>query len=215
MSHTKRQFAVLVVALVALAVLILWFAWSTGKLGNSQPQHDLQAAGIVALKTPRALPDLSFQTSENTELRTQEMQNHWYLIYFGYTYCPDICPTSLAEMRQIHRLLTPEAQQQVRFTMLTVDPERDTAEQLRAYLNFFHPDFLALSVSMANIQSVIASLAIPVMPGDTEKAVYTFFHSGNLAIISPDGKHFGFVQAPFKIQSVAEQFNRLVQSTAP
>lgn len=213
MSRNKLQLALLATASLLLALLIVWLAVQNGKAGLKRPSDSLQAAGMVALSKPRPLPELSFQTSENIELSTRDMHGKWYLLYFGYTYCPDICPTSLAEMRHIYRLLDEDLRPHVEFIMVTVDPARDTASQLRAYLDFFHPDFKGLTGNMSDIQSFSNALGIPFIPGDTSKPGYTVDHSGNLAIISPDGLHFGFVQAPFKIERVAEQLSRLAQTT--
>lgn len=210
MSRNKVQLALLVIASAVLASLIYFVTSQTDSAG-AKHSEDLRAAGIIALPQPRKIPELSFYTSENTIISTAELKDKWYLIYFGYTYCPDICPTSLAEMRQIHRLLSHAAQQKVEFIMVSVDPNRDTPEQLRAYLDFFHPDFKGLTGTMADIQEFSNAVGIPFIPGDTSLPGYTVDHSGNLAIINPDGEHFGFVQAPFKITQVAQAFNQFVQ----
>ena len=211
MSRNKIQLALLASTSLLLALIIAYVASHLRAPGSDQHTEDLRAAGIIALAKPRDIPPLNFQTSNDESVVTTELKDKWYLIYFGYTYCPDICPTSLAEMRQIHRLLTPQAQQQVEFIMVSVDPDRDTAKQLRAYLDFFHPDFKGLTGDMADVQKFSNALGIPFIPGDTSKPGYTVDHSGNLAIISPAGQHFGFVQAPFKIEQVAKQLNLFVQ----
>lgn len=211
MSRNKIQLALLAVTSLLLALIIAYVANNMKAPNSNQHTEDLRAAGIIALPKPRDIPPLNFHTSNDELVSTTGLKDKWYLIYFGYTYCPDICPTSLAEMRQIHRLLSPQAQQQIEFIMVSVDPNRDTPKQLRAYLDFFHPDFKGLTGDMADVQKFSNALGIPFIPGDTSKPGYTVDHSGNLAIISPAGKHFGFVQAPFKIEQVAKQFNLLVQ----
>lgn len=211
MSRNKIQLALLASTSLLLALIIVYVANHMRAPSSDQHTEGLRAAGIIALPKPRDIPPLNFQTSNDKSVVTTELKDKWYLIYFGYTYCPDICPTSLAEMRQIHRLLTPQAQQQVEFIMVSVDPNRDTPQQLRAYLDFFHPDFKGFTGEMADVQKFSNALGIPFIPGDISQPGYTVDHSGNLAIISPAGQHFGFVQAPFKIEQVAKQFNLFVQ----
>lgn len=211
MSRNSIQLALLATTSLVLVLIIIYAAANIKSPSPDQHNEELRAAGIIALPKPRDIPTLSFDSSNNEPIVTTELKDKWYLVYFGYTYCPDICPTSLAEMRQIHRLLTPQAQQQVEFIMVSVDPNRDTPQQLRAYLNFFHPDFKGFTGDMTDVQKFSNALGIPFIPGDTNQPGYTVDHSGNIAIISPAGQHFGFVQAPFKIEQVAQQFNRLVQ----
>ena len=198
--------------------LILLLLAAYVHFGNQQQPHNsaalsLRAAGMLQLPEPAAVPVLEFESTEGGTFSTRQFRDKWYLLYFGYTFCPDICPTSLAEMLQIRRMLDEQALEQVEFVMVTVDPERDTATQLRAYLDFFDPQFKGLSGSMDSIQSLSNALGIPFIPGDSSQPGYTVDHSGNLAIISPQGMHFGFVQAPFKIKAVAQQLNLLVQTT--
>lgn len=212
MSRNHLQIALLAVTSLLLAFIIAFVAKNMGNNSSVQQTDALRAAGMVVLPKPRDIPQLSFHSSEDARISTAEFKDKWYLVYFGYTYCPDICPTSLAEMRQIHRLLTPEAQQNIEFIMVSVDPNRDTPKQLRAYLNFFHPDFKGLTGEMADVQELSNAMGIPFIPGDTSQPGYTVDHSGNLAIINPAGKHFGFVQAPFIIEKIAEQLNQFVQA---
>lgn len=211
MSKNKFQLSILLISCMLL-VLIIFYVYQSGA-GPSQAQEKpgLRSAGMLQLEQPRPLPVLQLQSSEGTSISTSALKDKWHLIYFGYTYCPDICPTSLAQMLQIRQLLEPHALEQVEFVMVTVDPQRDTPEQLRAYLDFFHPEFKGFSADMDSIQTLSSALGIPFIPGDSSRPGYTVDHSGNLAIINPRGEHFGFVQAPFRIEAVANQLNLLTQ----
>lgn len=212
MNRRQLQLATIISSSLILLLLAAYVHF-----GNQQNHSDtalsLRGAGMLQLAEPLAIPELEFQSTGGGKFSTSQFRDKWYLLYFGYTFCPDICPTSLAEMLQIRHMLDEQAIEQVEFVMVTVDPERDTAEQLRAYLDFFHPQFMGLTGSMSNIQSLSNALGIPFIPGDSSQPGYTVDHSGNLAIISPQGQHFGFVQAPFKIQAVARQLNLLVQTS--
>lgn len=211
MSNNKIQLGILLISTVLLALISIYAYQNHNPEAENKTGLDLRGAGIVELAQARELPQLTLESSTGHRVGTDELTGKWYLLYFGYTFCPDICPTSLAQMLQIKQLLAPHALEQIEFAMVTVDPQRDTPQQLRDYLKFFDPQFKGFSAEMEAIQSLSSALGIPFIPGDTTKPGYTVDHSGNLAIISPDGKHFGFIQAPFQIQKVAQQLNLLTQ----
>lgn len=95
--------------------------------------------------------------------------------------------------------------------MVSVDPNRDSTEQLQLYLHYFDPEFIGLTGELSDIQTFSNALSIPFIPGDTSKPRYTVDHSGNLAIISPDGRQHGFIRAPLDIEKLAAQLPHVIR----
>jgi cytochrome oxidase Cu insertion factor (SCO1/SenC/PrrC family) len=87
-----------------------------------------------------------------------DFKGYWNLIFSGYTNCPDVCPNTLNQMTQLYNRLNKEQQSKFQFVFLSVDPSRDTPEHLKAYLDFFHPDFVGLTGDVSNIDRIIKSL---------------------------------------------------------
>lgn len=170
----------------------------------------LREAGIIVLPKSRELPALQLATTQGQEQDTQALTDTWSLVFFGYTFCPDICPTTLAELRQLKKLLPAEANDNLQILMVSVDPHRDTTEQLKLYLQYFDPEFIGLTGELSDVQALSNALSIPFIPGDTSKPRYTVDHSGNLAIISPDGRQYGFIRAPLDIPKLAEQLPNMI-----
>lgn len=195
-------------ALQLVIVLLLFSLWWNSK-DDAQGQA-MREAGIVRLAEPRALPEPVMADTSGRAWRATGAPGRWQLVFFGYTYCPDICPTTLAELRQIYQSLPDAAREWVQVVMVTVDPHRDTLEQLRAYLDFFDHDFLGVNGALVDIQTLSQALSIPFIPGDIEQPGYTVDHSGNLAIIGPDGRQWGFVRAPFNVPALIEQLPALL-----
>lgn len=163
----------------------------------------LHAAGVVLLPEPRPLPALVLTNTQGQAQALNQATGFWTLVFFGYTFCPDICPTTLSELRQLEALLPEAARGRYRVVMISVDPNRDTPEQLRRYLGFFNAGYQGLTGALADIQTLSAATGIPFVPGDTRQEHYTVDHSGNLALVGPDGLQYGFLRAPLNVPALA------------
>jgi protein SCO1/2 len=96
------------------------------------------------LTPPRPVPALTLQRSDGTPFSTAELSGQLSLVFFGYTFCPDVCPMTLAELLQVRRMLGPDADK-MHVYFVTVDPARDTAERLHRYVKAFDPSFEGLT----------------------------------------------------------------------
>lgn len=111
------------------------------------------------------------------------------LLYFGYTYCPDICPTGLSSHAEALRLLNPQEAARVAVIFVSVDPERDTAAHLKEYAAFFHPSFVGLTANATTLQQVARRYGVfyarqPAAVG----GAYSVDHSADSYLIGPDGR---------------------------
>jgi protein SCO1/2 len=200
-----------VFVLIALVALVLGL--TVNKVLNGQRQADptrLLDAGIVLLPQPRTVPAISLTDQDGKPIAMNELKDKWSLLFFGYTFCPDICPTTLAQMRELKGLLPEAARDRVRIVMVSVDPNRDTPQQLKQYLGYFDPAFLGATGELASIQKLANAVSIPFIPADTSKENYTVDHSGNLVVIGPDGTQRGFIRAPLNNQKLKDQLPVLV-----
>ncbi|MEE4461986.1 SCO family protein [Azotobacter chroococcum] len=206
---TRLQKTVLILVAVIAAVIGLTFS----KVLNSPRQADpaqLLEAGIVLLPQARPLPPVSLTDQDGQAVALQSLTGKWSLVFFGYTFCPDICPTTLAQLRQLEDRLPPATRERLQVVMVSVDPQRDTPAQLKQYLAFFDPAYRGLTGELADIQQLSGALGIPFIPGDTGREDYTVDHSGNLALIGPDGTQRGFVRAPLNVARLAERLPQLI-----
>ncbi len=206
---TRTQITVFV--LVAIVALVLGL--TVNKVLTSKGQGDptvLLDAGIVLLPQSRSLPELSLTNQGGQTVAVDQLKDQWSLLFFGYTFCPDICPATLAQLRQLQGQLPPETLAKLRIVLVTVDPHRDTPEQLKKYLDYFDAGFIGLTGEEATIQKLANGVSIPFIPADTSKENYTVDHSGNLVLIGPDGKQRGFIRAPINNTKLAAQLPGLL-----
>ena len=206
---TRTQITVFV--LVAIVALVLGL--TVNKVLTSKGQGDptvLLDAGIVLLPQSRNLPELSLTNQDGQAVAVDQLKDQWSLLFFGYTFCPDICPATLAQLRQLQGLLPEETRANLRIVLVTVDPNRDTPEQLKKYLDYFDAGFIGLTGEEATLQKLANAVSIPYIPADTSKENYTVDHSGNLVIIGPDGTQRGFIRAPLNNAKLAAQLPGLL-----
>lgn len=208
MTRTQKT----VFILVAIVALILGLTFNRVLSGKSAgDQTALIDAGVILLPKSRDLPDLTMTNQDGQPVQIKELKDKWTLLFFGYTYCPDICPTTLAQLRQIKSELPKDALSKLRVVLISVDPARDTPEQLKQYLGYFDKEFVGLTGTVPQIQKLANGVSIPFIPADTSKPGYTVDHSGNLALLGPDGTQHGFIRAPFNNQKLLAQLPGLLE----
>lgn len=209
MTRTQKT----VFILVALVALILGL--TVNKVLSGKGQGDPTAlidAGIILLPQSRTLPAVKMLDQDGQPVVIDELKGKWSLLFFGYTFCPDICPTTLAQLRQIKSELPKEAVDKLQVILVSVDPNRDTPQQLKQYLGYFDKDFKGLTAaSVEDLQKLANAVSIPFIPADTSKPNYTVDHSGNLAVIGPDGHQLGFIRAPLNNQKLVAQLPVMLQ----
>jgi protein SCO1/2 len=122
---------------------------------------------------------------ERVELAT--LRGKYLVLYFGYTFCPDVCPTTLNDLAKALEILGEDAEQ-VQVAMITVDPERDTPEHLRRYLTSFDPSFIGFTGTPEEIAAVATAYGIFYEKHEGSAATgYLVDHTATVSVIDPDG----------------------------
>lgn len=138
---------------------------------------------------PLPLPDFTLQATAGREVSLSDFRGRWVLLYFGYTYCPDVCPVTSSLLAQAVSALQPGQHQQVQVLLVTVDPERDTAGRLNRYLHSFHPDFLGLTGNEQDIAGAASSLGIYYEKQPSKQdGHYTVDHTASMMLLDPEGR---------------------------
>ena len=110
------------------------------------------------------------------------------LIFFGFTRCPDVCPTTLLQLSQLKAALTAEEAEQLQVYLITVDPERDTPERLKEYLSYFDPGFKALTGTEEQVATMAKSFNVFYNKVPTAAGQYTMEHSTYVFVLDNDAK---------------------------
>jgi protein SCO1 len=124
---------------------------------------------------------------DGSAITQQTYRGKWLVIYFGYTFCPDICPTTMMELAQAIQALGPRAAG-VQAVFISVDPQRDKPDLLADYLKAFDPRFVGLTGSSAQISAAAKSFNVFYERHDRDDANYTYDHSSYLYLVDPGGQ---------------------------
>jgi protein SCO1/2 len=182
-----RLIRILVASVVGL-VLAAGIAWWT--VAQDRAARTAETDGglppVVGSDTVGGPYSLTAHTGERV---TQESWgDRWQLIYFGFTFCPDICPTSLSDMAAAIDLLGDKAER-VQPILISIDPERDTVDQLASYVPLFHPRLVGLTGTEAEIAEVAGEFRVYYQKVQQEDADYYLMdHSSFFYLVSPDGE---------------------------
>ncbi len=165
------------------------------------------------LNTERQLSDFSLATGPN-KFTNENLEGKWSLIFMGFASCPDMCPMTMKQMAKTSEFLElemPDAKEKISFTIVSVDPDRDTPEAILQYAQAFNPNFVGVSGAIDQIYTLATNLTLPFVPVlNSESTDYDMDHSMNLALISPDGKYFGFFKSPHNPENIAKALKSLI-----
>lgn len=183
MSRTK-----LLALILGGLSLGLVLGWLTIRLVAGGFQAGEVALHGTAYQPPRPAGDftLTAHTGELSSLR--DFRDRVVVLYFGYTYCPDICPATLAALANAMNELDQNERERVQVLMISVDPARDTPEALAEYLNHFDPSFLGLSGTDGELAAVTEPLGIFYQKREgTVDSGYLVDHTVSVTVIDKDG----------------------------
>lgn len=128
------------------------------------------------------------------------------MLFFGFTHCPDICPTTMSFLADLHRQLESTEAADTRVVMVTVDPARDTPEVLASYVPYFHPDFVGVTGEFMEIMGFARTFNAPFRKVTAEDGSYQVDHSANVVLINPRGDYHGFFRAPLDLAKMKVTF---------
>ena len=200
-----------VVILTAIVALVVGL--TVNKVLNGKSEGDpvaLLDAGIVLLPQRREIPQVALTGTDGAPFALEQLNGKWSLLFFGYTFCPDICPTTLAQLRDLQGKLPIEARNNLQMVFVSIDPGRDTPQHLKEYLSFYKAGFIGVTGELSAIQELANGVSIPFIPADTSKENYTVDHSGKL--VGPDGRQRGFIRAPLNNQKLLNQLPAVLTS---
>ncbi len=199
---------------IGLAALVAIVAIAAGMLLSRSLLH--QAGGptlakATLLEPARPLPPMAFVDDQGQPFGAARMRGHWSILFFGFTHCPDVCPTTLALLAQVEKKLTDlPAEQRPQIILVSVDPQRDTPERLAGYVKSFSPTFSGITGGPQAIHEFALKMGVPVAISPLPGGNYTVDHSAAIFVVDPNGALRALSSTPHNVPIIAEDYRSIV-----
>jgi protein SCO1/2 len=191
--------AILVGALSAAGGILLW--------NVMQGSQQLPTSTLMVLPEPRVIADFALVDDEGQPFSLENLRGHWTLMFFGFTNCPDVCPSALYDLNLVSEKLAGTGGAEapaIQVVFVSVDPERDTPEKLSEYLGYFNPGFTGVTGSQAQLRPLAMQLGIAYEIEEHEPGAerYNVYHSASFLLVDPEGHLYGVFPAPHNAEKI-------------
>jgi protein SCO1/2 len=191
---SSKVLTIIVAVAATLFGLLVASLWLT-------PQTVDMKSGTL-LQQRRELPEFTLLRDNGQAFTRSALQGHWTLIFPGYTYCPDVCPTTLAFLKALREKLKASGEN-LEVVFVSVDPTRDTPERLATYVHYFNPDFVGITAQEPELGRFAQMLGIAYtkVPGSTAQA-YTMDHTAALILLDPQARITAYFSPPHRLDEM-------------
>jgi len=203
---TKNTTLLLIITAIIAMSAGLWLAQNTKTNQVSLTTPTIQGA---IYPTEKLINPFKLVNHLGNEFSNKNLKGHWSIVFVGYTHCPDICPTTLSLMSDVHRELSLQKMDSPHVIFLTIDPERDTPNVMNNYIEYFNAEFTGLTGTLANIEKFTKNLnavyrKAPGLGGEITIDDYLMDHSSALMLINPKGNLQSILTAPHTLGNVID-----------
>ncbi len=162
--------------------------------------------GVFLLETPRSITPFKLINHEGQPFTEQSLKGQWQWIFFGFTHCPDICPATLATLKQAMKKLDNALQVSTNIVLVSVDPARDTVDKMKQYVGFFGQGVTGVTGDFIELLTLTNNLSVPFKKVMLENGDYTVDHSGYVYLTNPDGQYIAFFKPPLDTKRFAHTY---------
>jgi protein SCO1 len=172
-----------------------------------EPTVQWQAARVYEM--PKAIAPFHLVDHTGRGFDLARIKGRWSFLFFGYTHCPDICPLTLSVFKEVQRRLTEAGQgsTDVQLVFVSVDPERDTPQELRKYVSYFGPDLVGVTGSDRQLRALTRQLGIFYRFVEQHGVEgYVVEHSGSVLLVDPQARLYAVFPGPHDAQKIAATY---------
>jgi protein SCO1/2 len=197
-------------AVVSVLALLAGYWVAETWLGR---QPDLSALHATRFSEPRPLQPFELVDHTGKPFTNADLRGGWTFVFFGYTHCPDVCPTTLSVLNSVARHLEAEGRK-ARFVFVSIDPGRDTPEVLGQYVAYFNGEFTGVTgteQALADLTRQLGVVYLRVASDDSQEA-YLLDHTASVLLFDPDGRLHAIFPAPLNAAQVEADFALLTRA---
>jgi len=206
---------IIVVILLAAGVLGFWasqkhFGENSDKV-NKEKTVDYQS--LLVYPSQKGFSGFKLIDKNKKDLIVDDFANHWTLMFFGYTSCPDVCPNTLSELQKTFKILqNNKLKQMPKVLFVSVDAQRDKPEVLNDYINFFNPEFNAATGDEANMLALTSQIgaAFHIAKHEPNAKNYEVDHTAAIFLVNPEKNLYGLFRSPHQAKTMAADLTALI-----
>jgi len=177
---------------------------------QTTPKGVVQIEGLL-WPDPPSLDPIQLRDHENAPFTLDQLRNRWSLLFFGFTSCPDICPSTLDSLSRVHeRLQTHDLyKKDGQVVFISVDPQRDSSARLRDYVKYFHQDFIGVTGTDSELRKLTTKLGVLYIKVAQGKEHYSVDHSAGIFLIDPALRLVSVVTPPHSMSEIVRRFEAI------
>jgi len=200
---------------ILLAVGALFTGLFVSQHIHSKKKIDATQFHGTYLDNPRTINEFSLIGTDNKPFKNSNLQGHWTLVFFGFTNCGYLCPTTMAELGKMYRLLQDKKVKELpQVVMISIDPQRDSIERLGQYVTSFQPQFFGARGEEKDIKAMTREMGVAyakvINKDSLDPQNYDMQHSGAIMLFNPQGELNAFFTTPHRADLLAKDYILLV-----
>jgi protein SCO1/2 len=213
MKPVSKNLIIIVIFIVTVLGLFINKLTTPRTLSNDE----LLVNGLFLFDQPKDISDFEFYSSNQTSFTKSDLIGNWTLMYFGFTNCPDECPTTMYQLSKLIKILREKNfdLNNKQWVLVSIDPERDTPEMIDKYAKGFDQDFLGVSNARPMLLSLATQLSVNnVMPNHANHMDYSHLdnHVNNIILLNPKGQFAGIFRPPFEVSRLSLTYQSVTQN---
>lgn len=211
-TYSKQTFIMLALVILTMTIIILYF----GALrGPKLTPANIKIDGVY-LPTPQNINDFKFIDNQGKAFSKKNLLGHWTFMFFGFTNCGMVCPTTLAELNKMYQTLQSQLadSDMPHVVMMSVDPDRDSVSKMNEYVHVFNKNFIGARADIAETITLEKQLHIAAakMEADGEgKNHYTINHTSDILIFNPKGQLQAFLAYPHNAKQMVNDYKSILK----
>ncbi|MEM1243957.1 MAG: SCO family protein [Pseudomonadota bacterium] len=211
-ARNKNLSRTLILLVLFLAVIIGAFVYS---MSNKQTviHKPMQLKNATVFPQPRAIAAFKLTDDLGQPFTNVNLEGHWTWMFFGFTNCPHICPTTMYELKKAYNLIADEKLAQPQIVFISIDPERDTTSRIHQYVTGFNKNFIGATGSKTALAKLTDDLKILYLKTNQSKN-YDIDHSGAIMLFNPQGRLTAIFSMPHDAVAMAQDYMTILKQKA-
>ena len=213
MKNQQGKLIITIAAILVLCCIAVGAGIYLNRLHANQPTTPSNMQVATVLPQARDIVAFSMTDNQNRTFTNNNFLGHWTFVFFGFTQCGHICPTTMSAFSQVYAKLKTDNIQEPQFILVSIDPARDTVAQLNQYVTAFNPKFMGIVGTQAQTDDLTKAFNVVYLktqpknnaPGDD------IDHSGAMMLINPQGKLLAFFSMPHDPNKIASDYENIIR----